>query len=193
MRPQDSNALYTAGLGSKQAAATALAGAAPPPAAGASAGDMAKTVYDPDDDGVVKDSDKLGGYEATQYARLGVSNTFAAAQTATAWETTIAGYLRSPSHNFRDNTGVTTNDVDATNVGGLVTFSRQGVYGAIQFGADLELGFYGATPAPQPTVTTPAAATAGASYGAGEQAMLQTVHDTLVDLITKLKTPGVIG
>ena len=37
---------------------------------GAGQGDMAKAVYDPDGDGTVKDSDKLGGVEAEKYALI---------------------------------------------------------------------------------------------------------------------------
>ena len=41
---------------------------------GAGQGDMAKAVYDPDGDGTVKDSDKLGGVEAEKYALIDYVN-----------------------------------------------------------------------------------------------------------------------
>lgn len=159
---EDSMSLMLGDLGDRYQKQTVL-GASTESTSGGSGGggDMEKATYDTDADGKVNsavaadDAAALGGYAASQYPRKGVANTFTAAQTATAWETTLAGYVATPSVAYLDNSGVTNLDIAATNTSGTLLWDKQGGAGtyAVQFSANLNLGFFGAAPVARPTVS----------------------------------------
>ena len=55
------------------------------------------------------------------------------------------------------------------------------------------VGFYGEAGVTRQLVSNPSNATAGATYTAAEQAMLQNIHSTLNSLVTALKNINIVG
>jgi hypothetical protein len=86
----------------------------------------------------------------------------------------FGAYMEDAAYNWFENgvkIGGTAGSTDTTT-------HKLEVEGAVLF--DGNLGFYGTTPIAQPASS--GAATAGGSYGATEQAMLQEAYDALRDL-----------